>query len=267
MSVHGSSPRPQTWRERRVLWIRVKRSCQRIKSPIRPPAVGPGQTQLSLLKEPPESFTIVDRRPLWKTKKKKQHNPEGHVLICSSRSSKSCKNSIKRIEPGHKVKVTGRSSNKWPKKKPKKNASVFKLKGSETLHSRRNAGYQQLEAVRGWIHAKIMAIKRDHQAKYFIKEQAKVITSSSHPHSNNYYAGWNIQCEFPWSNNEAFNYCGSSRSEGEQCIISISAHTSDHPACSLPKTAVADWQPRLSSTHLEVKGIKHRSLTPIPATN
>lgn len=79
-----------------------------------------------------------------------------------------------------------------------------------------------------------MAIKQDHQAKYFIKEQAKVITFASHPHSNNYYAGWNIQCEFPWSNNEAFNYCGWSCSEGEQSIISISAHTSDHPSCSPP---------------------------------
>lgn len=88
-----------------------------------PPCCRIGQTQLSLLKEPPESFTIVDRRPLWKAKKKKQHKPEGHVLICSSRSSKSCKNSIKRIEPGHKVKVTGRSSDKRHKKEA---ASVFK---------------------------------------------------------------------------------------------------------------------------------------------
>lgn len=51
------------------------------------------------------------------------------------------------------------------------------------------------------------ALTHNHQTKYFIKEPAKVITSTPHPHPNNHYARWNIQYKFPRSNNEAFNYC------------------------------------------------------------
>lgn len=94
------------------------------------------------------------------------------------------------------------------------------------------------------------AIKHSQCTKYFIKESAEVITSSSHPHPNNHYAGWNIQYKFPRSNNEAFNYCGSSCSEGEQCIISISARRQrpplsiSSPRCCPPPALLLSPQPR-----------------------
>lgn len=50
-------------------------------------------------------------------------------------------------------------------------------------------------------------MKPYHWTKCLIKEPTKVITCTSHPHPNNHYAEWNIQYKFPWSNNEAFNYC------------------------------------------------------------
>ena len=55
----------------------IKCSWQRVKSPTCPPAAEwGGHVCVASLKEPPESFAVVDRRPLRETK------CEGHVLIC-----------------------------------------------------------------------------------------------------------------------------------------------------------------------------------------